>query len=244
MIRIGYAIIAVLLGVATYQLGVFERPTFVHHENLMDREKGHELYAIVATATEKNIGQHVMRLLNGTLQGINSTDTGSVHLKTAAELYGAPEGAEYLGVGLYFEDPAKSDAPRWAIGWGVATKNFGDAKHLAEEVKKASSLDEPVRAVRIGKDHVLKAKIPWHNSFTPWIAPMLHWGRAFKEYEKGGYESSGREGEDGSIACEIYVMGPRDTYQYIDYVVLMGDTKHTWDDALPLEAKVDFTAFE
>jgi hypothetical protein len=242
---LGFAIIVVLLGVAIYQLGVFERPTFEYHESLLDQEKGHELYAIMATTTEKNIGQHVMRLVNGTFEGINSTSTGPTYLKSAAELYGAPEGAEKLGVGLYFEDPATSEAPRWAFGWVVATKNFGEAKHLAEEAKKASGLDEPIRAVRIGKDNVLKAKIPWHNPWTPMIAPMLHWGRAFKEYEKGGYRStSGRQGEDGSIACDIYVTGPRDSYQYIDYVVLMGDTKHTWDDAFPLKVKVDFTAFE
>jgi hypothetical protein len=236
---LGFAIIVVLLGVAIYQLGVFERPTFEYHESLLDQEKGHELYAIMATTTEKNIGQHVMRLVNGTFEGINSTSTGPTYLKSAAELYGAPEGAEKLGVGLYFEDPATSEAPRWAFGWVVATKNFGEAKHLAEEAKKASGLDEPIRAVRIGKDNVLKAKIPWHNPWTPMIAPMLHWGRAFKEYEKGGYKSS-----MGPLLCDIYVTGPRDSYQYIDYVVLMGDTKHTWDDAFPLKVKVDFTAFE
>jgi hypothetical protein len=100
-----------------------------------------------------------------------------------------------------------------------------------------------MRAVRIGKDHILKARIPWHNSLTPMIAPMIHWKRAFDEYAKGGYTSSGRP-EEGAIACEIYVTGPRDSYQYIDYVVLMGDTKQTWDDALPLQDEYEFTDFE
>lgn len=237
------AIIAAVIGVAALiltQLGIFDRPAFEYHESLLvGQEVGRELFAIVATSTEKGIGQHVMRLIKGVLEGIESTDTGPSYLKTSAELYGAPEGAERLGIGLYFEDPALVDAPRWAIGWAVATKNFNEAKKLAEETKKASGLDEPIRAVRVGKDNVLKAKIPWHNAFTPWIAPMLHWGRAFDEYSKKGYTSTGREGEDGSIACEIYVSGPKDSYQYIDYVVLMGDTKHTWDDTLPLQVKGD-----
>jgi hypothetical protein len=185
--------------------------------------------------------------MNGTLEGIRSTgSTGPAYLKAAAELYGAPEGAEKLGIGLFFEDPAQSDAPLWAIGWAVATKNFGEAKRLAEEAKKASGLlDEPIRAVRIGKDNILKAKIPWHNSLTPMIAPMIQWKRAFEEYERGRYKTSnGRAGEIGAIACEIYVTGSRDSYQYIDYVVLMGDTKNTWDDAFPLQVKDEFTDFE
>ena len=110
---LGFAIIiVVLLGVAIYQLGVFERPKFEYHESLLEQERGHELYTIMATTTEKNIGQHVMRLMNGTFEGINSTSTGPGYLKAATKLYGAPEGAEKLGVGLYFEDPATSDVPR------------------------------------------------------------------------------------------------------------------------------------
>jgi hypothetical protein len=112
----------------------------------------------------------------------------------------------------------------------------------SSNVKKTAGLEEPVRAVRIGtkEQHALKARVPWRNLLTPFVAPRLHWYRGFAEYEKAGYKSSGREGEEGSIALEVYVTGAKDSYQYIDYVIFMGDNTHTWDDALPL-ADTDFT---
>jgi hypothetical protein len=44
-----------------------------------------------------------------------------------------------------------------------------------------------------------------------------------------------RRGEEGAVACEVYVTGPNDSCEYIDYIVLMGDTKNVWDDAFPEE---------
>lgn len=60
---------------------------------------------------------------------------------------------------------------------------------------------------------------------------MLHWGRAFDAYNKGGFKSNGPAEEEGSIACEIYVLGKSE--KWIDYVVLMGETKKVWDATFP-----------
>ena len=48
---------------------------------------------------------------------------------------------------------------------------------------------------------------------------------------------SGREGEDGDIACEVYVTGPKDSFEYIDYTLLMGDTSAIFDAMFPPETK-------
>lgn len=67
------------------------------------------------------------------------------------------------------------------------------------------------------------------------IGPMIHWKRAFDAYNAGGHKSQGPDGEEGSVACEIYVMAPKGHSSWIDYVVLMGDTKNVWNDTYPVE---------
>ena len=227
------AAVACTLAVCAFFLGIFDRPTFEFHDSLVG---GRELYAIVAASTDKNFGQNIFRLFNGTLTGINAFRDGPAMLQSAAELYGSPEGADKLAVGLYFDDTARSGSPRWAIGWAVEA-NFGAVKRAAKTAQKESGLKEPLRAVRISKDNILKAKIPWRTPVTPAIAPMLHWGRGKKAYKEGGYtSSSGRTGEDGFVCLELYVTGANDTAAYLDYALLMGDTRKTWDDTFPRKA--------
>jgi hypothetical protein len=101
---------------AAYILGVFDRPKFELQDSLLKGNKNDELYCIVATTTEKNIGAHVKRLLIGSLKGIQALSNGKDILQDAAKIYGSLEGAEKLGLGLYFDDPKKKG---WAVGWAV-----------------------------------------------------------------------------------------------------------------------------
>jgi hypothetical protein len=232
--RVIAAGVAVFIGVSVYQLGLFERPGFEHQEHLLN--DGRELYAIMAVVETpyKEIGKHLMRLMEGVEKGIQAVDDGASRMQNAAETYGAPEGAEKLGVGLYFDDPHhKNSKGRWAIGFAVQGSSYRDVHGMVHAVKEASGLEEAIRSVRIGRDHVLKARIPWHNSITPMIAPSLHWQRGWDAYKLGSYKSKGTPGEEGSLALEVYVTGKKESMQYIDYVILMGDTTHTWHDCFP-----------
>jgi len=215
-----------IIGVIGYQLGLFDKPEFHYEATLV----GREFHAILATSTEKNIGQHVSRLLSGTQNGILALPKGEALMKAGARLY-SEEAPEKLAIGLYFDVPAEVDHPRWAVGWAVEGHTFEELELMVEEVKKDSGLDDPIRAVRIGTDDILKATIPWRTIFTPYIAPMLHWCKGFDKYEKDGYKD--RKSEYGAISLEVYVMGKQDGYDHIDYCVLMGDTSKTWQDTFP-----------
>jgi hypothetical protein len=111
-----------------------------------------------------------------------------------------------------------------------------EIQKVVDAVQEKSGLTETIRAVRLGNDRVLKATIPWRTFLTPVVGAMLHWSRAFKAYMEGGYSSTcGRPDEEGSIALEVYLSGPRDSMEYIDYIVLFGNTKNVWDDCFPVE---------
>lgn len=94
-----------------------------------------------------------------------------------------------------------------------------------------------------GGEKILSGRIPWRFYFTPSIAPMLHWGRAFKAYDEGGYKSMmSKEAKDesttcwdGAIACEIYVHGKNNSMEYIDYVVLLENTEEIVKSMFPSE---------
>mmetsp|Transcript_10998 Transcript_10998/g.20333 ORF Transcript_10998/g.20333 Transcript_10998/m.20333 type:complete len:294 (-) Transcript_10998:133-1014(-) len=206
------------------------------------------LYAILATTTAKNIGRHVGRLLNDTLSTLLSLDdSGAKELMAmAAQAYGAPEGTETLSVGLYFDNPSVVDAPRWGVGWVIAVADYAELAFWRERVasvlhERAPVGEEVVRAVRIGPGPVLKARIPWRNVFTPMISPMLHWPRGFELFEKGRSEgiyeaNNGRhvDQDADAVACEIYVVGSDDSTEYIDYIVVLGDTSTVWEDSFPM----------
>jgi hypothetical protein len=229
-IRVNFAVGVALIALITYQLGIFDSPEFVEGSTK-------EMYALMATSTNKYIGKHVMRLLSGTNDAIlKAKGVESSILANAAANYGSPAGADSLSVGLYFEDPNSVEHPRWAVGSIVDVANLEALEELKKLVQEASTLEEPIKAVQIGPGPILKARIPWRNMLTPYIAPMLHWKRAFDAYAAGGYSSfNGREGEIGAIACEIYVTGANDSYEAIDYIVLMGTTQKIWDATFPLE---------
>lgn len=231
------AAVVALAGVTVWQLGLLDRPKFQYEETLLDRE----LYAIMAT-TKGNIGQQVEKLATGTLKGIESLPDSKELFESAVKLYpGTPEGAEKLALGLYFDDPKEAKEPRWALGWALESPQgggFGKIQSLVDKIQEASGLSETIRAVRISKGSVLKAQIPWRNFFTPMIQPMFQWTRGYLAYDQGGYNDT-TVVYKGPISLEAYVTGAQDSYHHIDYVVLFGNTKHTWDDCFPVEPIVD-----
>lgn len=63
---------------------------------------------------------------------------------------------------------------------------------------------------------------------------MLHWGRYFNDYVNGGYSSDGGgPNDEGSVALEVHVTGPNGSFEWIDYVVLIGDTASIFDGMFP-----------
>jgi len=216
-----------LVAVAAYFVGIFDRPPFEYSETLSPNG---EVYAIVAVTTQKDISKHVQRLMMGSKLAVPADRNAA-----AAAAYD-PE-ATKMGIGLWFDDPKRHENPRWAMGWAVAAPDFTTVQNMAREGQEASGLPEELKAVRLGQSPVLKARIPWKSFFTPMIAPMLHWDRAFRAYKKGQYTATagpGRGEKEGPLALEIYLQGDGSKNRFIDYAVLMGDTSVAWNDVFPL----------
>lgn len=91
----------VVAGFAAYQLGLFDRPAFRYYEKLVDNKDQSYLIAILAFSSEKKIGKHISRLLNGVSNGIiQSTENHQVMMKSARKLItssGNEEGT--IGIG-------------------------------------------------------------------------------------------------------------------------------------------------
>jgi hypothetical protein len=234
MVRpIALSFVLVAVTAVLFQLGLFDWPS-LQAVVLEDT-----FYFLVASSTSKDIGSNIGRLQKGTKEAIRSLLTDD-ELAAPAALYGAPQGAQSLSAGFYWDNPKETEHPRWGSGWAVPASSMKDAQRLLKKVAAASTLPEPIRLVKIGgsAQEVLRGRIPWRISMTPVIAPMMHWGRYFKIYQDGDYFSySGREGEEGSVACEIYVTGANDSMQLIDYIIIMGDTHEIFDGMFPQEDK-------
>lgn len=245
-----------IIGVLVQQLGFLDGANFHYYENLwwpdgLRKKRAHKetsvaepLYAILAMSTSKDFGAHIERLLTAVKKPLDENSSLKSSMAKAAEEYGAPEGAEALSVGLYFDDPIAVDEPRWGMGWAVAIGSFTDLQKIQEQVAasfRSNNHKETVRAVRIGPGPVLKSRIPWRHRFTPMLMPMLQWKKGFEVYDAGKKDgiyqaSNGRnnKAEWDAVACEIYVTEKNDKGAYIDYVVLMGDTSDVWDDSFPV----------
>lgn len=229
----------VLVGVA-YFVGLFDRPKFEYRSSLL--KSGKQLYILAAPCQEPSYPKHIPRICEGTIDAVNTLPNSKQLLQDGAALYDVPEGAKRLCVGLYFDDPWKTNTPRWAIGWAVGVKDFTEAQALAKVANKnkPAALKETMVAVRLGPTGGVAGRLRWRTPITPMVMPMIMWSRAYEAYTKGGYKADNGRGdndEDGSIACEVYVTtgeGPNDKGQYIDYIVLSGDTKNAWDDAFPV----------
>jgi hypothetical protein len=248
------SITVALLGIVSYKLGLFDRPDFEFHSSfLVGLNKDKAFHAVIATSTCKDIGGNVERLLRGTKAPLD-VDNFKTYLSQAAQDYGAPSGAEAVAVGLYFDDPSSVEAPRWGIGWAVSAPIMKDLESLRDHVKSAFEGDEPIRLVGIGPGPILKARIPYRSILTPMIAPMLHWRRGFQKFLNGGFEAdngrstgvyfNGHPSGMAAVACEVYVSGRNDIMEYIDYVVVMGDTQALWENSFPSEPVVTPNAVE
>ena len=238
MIFIIISAVFISLGGLAYAVGLFDRPKFAYREYLLSSKR--ELFVLAAPCQEPSFPKHVPRLIRGTLDTIQTLEDSTKLLAKGAALYDVPEGAEKLCVGLYFDDPWTTNTPRWTIGWVLGCKDFETAQALAVEanMNKPAKLKERITAIRVGPCGGVGGRIKWRTPVTPMVMPMIMWGRAYAAYEKGGYKSNnGREGDEGSVACEVYVTGPKDSSCYIDYIVLSGNTQNTWDDAFPMEKK-------
>lgn len=200
------------LAVVLFLFGVFDRPDFEYHDSFP------ELVTIVAVSRKKNIGEHVMALMQAAESAILASPDGARMMEAAANLYGG--GAEgKLGVGLYFDDPKTEDNPRWAVGWAVGT-DVNQARLIAAQGAAATGQADSIRVVRVPNSRVLKASIPWRSRWTPMIAPMLHWERGMAKYMKDN-------SKEAMLALEVYVSGENDKYKTIDYIVYP-------DDSIPL----------
>lgn len=220
--------VILLAAAVLFQLGLFDWPPL---EEVVLEDT---YYFVMASSTSKDIGGNVMRLLKGTKEAVSNVLTPA-EMAAPAALYGAPEGAEALSAAIYFDDPHAVPHPRWGLGWAVPASNEKEAQAYFDKIADVSTLPEPMRLIKIGgKKDVLRGRIPWRISMTPATAPMLHWVRYYKIYLEGNYSSdSGREGEEGSVACEVYVTGANDSMEYIDYIILMGDTHEIFDGMFP-----------
>ncbi|CAJ1952282.1 unnamed protein product [Cylindrotheca closterium] len=187
---------------------------------------GWNFVLLLAATTSKDIGGIVMRLLEGSNDAVSYVASPE-QLAMPAQVYGSPKGSESLSAGLYIDNPNTDDHPRWGLGFAIQAVSDQEAKALLTKVQAADPLDEPMRLVKIQDGiKILRGRIPWRSIATPVVAPYLHWERYYDIYKKGGYTSNnGRpDNHEGSVALEIYVTGPSDSFMYIDYIILMGNT--------------------
>lgn len=228
----------IFIGGLAYAVGLLDHPKFVYREYFLQSKQ--ELFLLVAPCQEPTYAKHIPRICEGTIDAIKTLKGSAKLLADGAKLYDVPDGAEKLGIGLYFDDPWKTNTPRWAIGWAVGCKDFEAAQALAVDANKnkPAKLKETIVAVRVGPKGGIGGRIKWRIPITPMVMPMIMWSRAYAAYENGGYKSdNGRDGDEASVACEVYVTGPNDKGAYIEYIVLSGDTKNIWDDTFPVDKK-------
>jgi hypothetical protein len=240
-------------GILLLQLGFLDRDEFHYYENIwwpdgLRKKRAHKenvpaspLYAILAMTATQDFAGSIGRLATQSKEALVVDESWKNSLAKAAQEYGAPEGAEALAVGLYFDDPYSVDEPRWGIGWALGVDSYEELQAIQEKVAVSfQDTKGTVRAIRIGPGPVLKSRIPWRNMFTPMIMPMSQWKRGFEKYGQGRKEGlyhsdNGRDNQRDwkTVACEIYVAGKNDKREYIDYVLLMGDTSVVWEDSFP-----------
>mmetsp|Transcript_15844 Transcript_15844/g.43742 ORF Transcript_15844/g.43742 Transcript_15844/m.43742 type:complete len:582 (-) Transcript_15844:215-1960(-) len=241
------AIFIVLLAAIAFQCGLFDSADF--HE--VDAPA---LSVIVASASFKDFGKEfhslLHKLLDGTREAILQAENGDKSMKDAATRYGSVDGSEALPVALYFDDPAAEGETRFAIGWAVNVEDDAAFERMHKAAAEASTLDEPIRAVHIGgtNNKALLANVPWRSGLTPMFSSSRHWNAGYDMYMNGGYVSktdgsNDKESDQGSVALEIYFMGPQDAIETIQYVLLMGDNSRLLDEMFPVEGKSWSTDF-
>lgn len=150
--------------------------------------------ALVATRRTKDFGKEIPSLLEST------KPTNEAHYDTTYT-------GDKVSVGLYIDDPSQADEPRWALGWVVQKETPVPSKEL--------------RLVHWKGGSVLKARIPWRHSWTPMVAPLLHWKRGFESFVSGGDQGP-------AIALEVYAHEAG----WLEYIILSGKGMEGMEKAL------------
>jgi hypothetical protein len=209
--------------VLAYWLGLFDRPKFVQLEDIVPTKKRKELFAVLATSTCEPSVNEVCNLLSTAKKAMDSHRKAAQLLSQGAAHYGTPKGANGLSIIVYFESSSEEgdnnnttshqqQQPQWASGFLVDAETIDETKKLVDSLS-TSNLKYPVQAMKLGSGPVLRGRIPWRNKFTPLIAKYLHWNRAFDRCDS----------DKDIVACEVYVTGPKDSFEHIDLLLLDAD---------------------
>ena len=182
--------------------------------------------------------------------------------KAAYHYYGGdstPTGS--ISCAVYFEEQGRKEKPRSSsgnkyrcgLGWLVGIENDSEAKSLLSDLAASQSLSRssqtksgncncpyPIRIVDLGTGPARKARIPWRNPYTPWIARLLHWNSEFSNCCGGNVDV---------VECELTIR-PGSTYQskpgthpgppdhnpnirqtpaYVDYLLLNSKLTYIWN---------------
>eukprot|EP00008_Paramoeba_atlantica_P005186 CAMPEP_0201483588 /NCGR_PEP_ID=MMETSP0151_2-20130828/7790_1 /ASSEMBLY_ACC=CAM_ASM_000257 /TAXON_ID=200890 /ORGANISM="Paramoeba atlantica, Strain 621/1 / CCAP 1560/9" /LENGTH=202 /DNA_ID=CAMNT_0047866803 /DNA_START=41 /DNA_END=649 /DNA_ORIENTATION=+ len=93
--------------------------------------------------------------------------TGLIHVEDKLKSSGITEHDEPQGVGVFFDNPneVKEEELRWWIGWTInhekATQFIDDPNH-----------SEDLFVVSVPSREAVVATFPFHNMFSPMVAPM------------------------------------------------------------------------
>ena len=133
-------------------------------------------------------------------------------LSQGAASYRAPRGSSYTGLCVYLDEVEPSyGGANWGCGFLIDAKHLDEVKKLVETIDKSkNSSPRPLQILRLGKGPILRGRIKWRNRYTPLIAKYLHWSRAFDAWGD----------ETDAVGCEVYVVGPGDSLEYIDYLLI------------------------
>eukprot|EP00529_Nitzschia_sp_RCC80_P026356 CAMPEP_0113478852 /NCGR_PEP_ID=MMETSP0014_2-20120614/20981_1 /TAXON_ID=2857 /ORGANISM="Nitzschia sp." /LENGTH=350 /DNA_ID=CAMNT_0000372079 /DNA_START=263 /DNA_END=1315 /DNA_ORIENTATION=+ /assembly_acc=CAM_ASM_000159 len=176
--------------------------------------------------------------------GGDSTPSGSISCTVYFEEQGGKTTSRSLAGNKY----------RCGFGWLVGLENDdSEVKSLLSDLASSPSLSTssqtksgnykcpyPIRIVDLGTGPARKGRVQWRNSYTPWIARLLHWNSEFSsccgddvdvvECELTVRPGSAYESKPGSHP------GPSDRNPnnsqppaYIDYLLLNSKTTSVWN---------------
>ena len=164
-----------IFAVVLFHLGFFDWPKFTKQSSIIlegnaAASNQGPLYALMVTSTQRDIGNHVGRLVGGVYELLSQApliemqeqhhvevvgDDGTPQMTTttnlitvnttsamsrAARLYGTPQTCNNVGIGLYFDNPTVVEDPKWAVGWLVHVANFDILTEVANQLNSQKSM--------------------------------------------------------------------------------------------------------
>lgn len=201
-----------------YWLGILDRPRFERKEFVSESKR--EFYALLATSTTTTNASEYCDLLTASKKAMDTHPKCDEILSQGAESYGAPKGSSYTGLCVYLDEVATSyDGANWGCGFLIDGKHLDEVKQIVENTATGTdskiTTPRPIKILKMGKGPVLWGRIIWRNKFSPIIAKYLHWSRAFDVWGD----------EADAVGFEVYIVGPGDSFEYIDYLLI--DSKST-----------------